>query len=54
MWILHAVEHHAHGADAQHGLIGIKSGKQAGFEVAYILGFHQFLFLMLADIGCAG
>ena len=54
MRIFHTVEHHVHGADSQHGLVGIKAGEQAGFEVAHVLGFHQFLFLMLADIGCTG
>ena len=54
MRIFHTVEHHVHSADSQHGLVSIKAGEQAGFEVAHVLGFHQFLFLLLADIGCTG
>lgn len=46
----HAVEHHVHRADAQHGLVSIKAGEHAGGEVALVGGLHQFHGVMLGYI----
>jgi len=52
---LHAVQHHVHGTDAQHGLVGIKSGEHGGGVVLLVFGFHQLGFVMLGDVlGCGG
>ena len=46
----HTVEHHIHGADAQHGLIGIEAGEHSGSIMLLVLGAHQLALIMLGDI----
>ena len=46
----HAVEHHVHGSDAQHGLVGVEAGEHGGGVMTLVLGFHQIHGVMLADV----
>ena len=46
----YAVEHHIHGSDAQHGLVGVETGEHGGGVMALVFGFHQIHGVMLADV----
>lgn len=46
------MQHQVHGADAEHGGIGIEAMKHTGTIPVGILLFQQFLAVMLLDVFC--
>ena len=54
VWGLHSVEHHVHGSNAQHGLIGVKAGEHGAGVVLLVLHPHQLGGAVLGNIPGGG